>query len=106
MTVYGEEVMTAFMGNLMEMSRDIMAYNLSTWVRNRAKKKPLPDLEDRLLKWDTRIALMTKTAKFTMRDGNLVVNADGEHLATLNGLQFGTEWFDPCDNVVSTMLGI
>jgi len=81
-----------------------MAQNLKDWLITIARKKPIADLEDRMTKMGKRFEKLAESATFGVVNGEVVVKAAGENEDTLKKLENGTDWFDPCDNVVNVMI--
>jgi hypothetical protein len=84
--------------------RQEMARNLQDWLAVTARKKPLPDLENRMQRMNERMAVLAERATFVKEDEEIVVKAAGEADETLKMLERGTDWFDPCESVVSVMI--
>lgn len=87
-----------------QSDRVAMAQAIKDWLLTKARTKPLPDLEDRRSRMFTRIDEMVKSVTFSKVGDNFVVKATGEGEVTLKKLQNGTEWFDPCESVVTVMI--
>ena len=84
--------------------RKQIAYNLSLWLSESARKKPVPDLENRLAIWGKKFDKLAESCKFSAKDDEVVVTVADEDSPTMAALNNGTDWFDPCDNVVSVMI--
>jgi hypothetical protein len=96
-----------FVDNLNEKidsgDRLAMAKALKDWLAG-ARVKPLPDLEDRRAWMCQKIDKMVESVTFSKVGDEIVVMVSGDGEDTLKKLQNGTEWFDPCENVVSVMI--
>lgn len=83
--------------------RRLVATALKDWLAG-ARVKPLPDLEERRARMGRSIDKMVESVTFSRAGGGIVVTVSGDGEDTLKKLQNGTEWFDPCENVVSVMI--
>ena len=84
--------------------RKKIADALENWLKKETRLKPLPDLEARLAVMSQRIRLLAQTVEFTVRNEEIVVISSGANEQTLKAIANGTDWFDPCDDVVSVMI--
>ena len=79
------------------------------WLANSARKAPLENVLQRVDDWSARIRRMAENAVVKMEKGKLAVVVTGESEATLNGLDRGTDWFEPYtdvrDKLVALLLG-
>ena len=96
-----------FVDNLNEKidsaDRRNMAQALKDWLAG-ARVKPVPDLEERRVMMGKSIDKMAESVTFSKAGDGIVVTVSGDGEDTLKKLQNGTEWFDPCENVVSVMI--
>lgn len=94
-----------FASAMTDTSRERVRAALEDWLLTRARKKPLPDLEQRLDDFRKRIGRLARHVKLGYFDGKLVVNATGDGEITLRMLERGTDWFDPADNLTELIAG-
>lgn len=71
---------------------------------SRVRKKPVKDEASRLEKLQERIYKMSESVKLNFVNGRLVVKVAGSSEALMNELRFGTDWYDPWDNVDEILL--
>ena len=90
--------------NLSREGRKQIAQNLKDWLTNVARKKDVPDIDKRLEKWGKRFDSMAERCSFTVVDDEIVVRVANADSDTLRALKNGTDWFEPCDNVVNVMI--
>jgi len=90
--------------NLTPQTRKQMADAVNAWLIGPARKKSLPDLQEKLKTMGSRVDLMMESIRFGARNKEIVVIADGPAEETLRALANGTDWFDPCDDIVSIMI--
>ena len=83
--------------------RRLMAEALKGWLAG-ARVKPVPDFEERRARMCKSIDKMVESVTFSKAGDGIVVTVSGDGEDTLKKLQNGTEWFDPCENVVSVMI--
>ncbi len=95
---------TQLIGQLTTEKRQRMAEGLKTWLRDEARKKARPDLILLIDEFGKRIDQMVADMDIQIVDGKPVVKAVGLGQDTLRALEQGTNWFDPCDGVVSVMI--
>src|SRR5512146_3090379 len=91
--------LAAMTQNLTPDNRANMAERLKQWLVLEARKKHLPDLEERIRQFSDRINRLCANVQFETRNGEFVVKALGSDESTLRALEHGTGWFDPCDDV-------
>ena len=91
-------------GELTPESRKAMAGALKGWLVNTARKRESMALPSYMAEMGRRIDRMCETMELEVKDSRPVVKALGENEATLRALELGTNWFDPCDDVVSVMI--
>lgn len=89
---------------LTSQDRASMAQALKDWLSGVARVKPLPDLEERRARMFQRFDKLAEVAELSKVGDNLVVKASGDGETTLKMLENGTDWFDPCENVVMVMI--
>lgn len=81
---------------------------LMAWLSETARKRPVPDLQDKMEAMQERVERLVENVKIEIEGGRLVVKAAGSDSDTLKAFQFGTSWFEPCPTVteliVSTLL--
>jgi hypothetical protein len=91
-------------GKLTSEKRDALAKGLKDWLANTARKKDSMHLASYIQEFNRRIDVMAETLELEVVDGKPVVKALGSNDATLKALERGTNWFDPCEDVVSVMI--
>lgn len=89
---------------MLPQSRKQIAQNLRNWLANVARKRPVPDLDKRLEKWGKRFDSMAERCSFSAKGSEIVVRVANADSDTLRALKNGTDWFEPCDNVVNVMI--
>ena len=90
--------------NLSAEGRKQIAQNLKNWLANVARKRNVPDLDKRLENWGKRFDRMSERCSFSVVDDEVVVRVANADSDTLRALKNGTDWFEPCDNVVNVMI--
>ena len=91
-------------GKLTPEKRKFLAESLKQWLAVEARKKPRADLPSLIEQFGKRIDLMAADMDIQFVDGKPVVKAVGSGRDTLRALEVGTNWFDPCSDVVSVMV--
>lgn len=91
-------------GELTPERRKSMATGLKNWLENKARKKESMAVPSYIAEMSRRIDRMCETMELEVKDGKPVVKALGENEATLRALELGTNWFEPCDDVVIEMI--
>lgn len=107
--VFGPGGMAAFavsqiIGKLTQEKRRFIAESLKTWLRDDARKKPREDIMLLVDEFGKRIDKMAEDLDIQIVDGKPVVTAMGLGRDTLRALERGTNWFDPCSDVVSVVI--
>ena len=85
-------------------TRTKFAQAIYLWLVERARKKPVPDLAERLKWMKGEIEKLAQVLTIEFLDGRLVVKASGSAGNTLRELQRGTDWFDPHENLASEIV--
>jgi phosphoglucomutase len=80
------------------------ARQLFLWLSKEARKKPVPDLADRLEAMRKRTDEMVEGMKITFERGKLVVKVVGSAEDTLKMYRLGTSWFEPDPDVTEQIL--
>jgi hypothetical protein len=80
-----------------------VAQALARWLRHDAKKKPLADIEYRLNDWAERLRRMVEHMEIDFSDGKLVTKVAPSDEQTLKMLQFGSDWFEPNNDLMETI---
>lgn len=91
-------------GKLTQDKRRAMAAGLKDWLLNTARKKESMHLASYIQEFSKRIDMMAETMYIDVVNGKPMVTALGSNEATLRALERGTNWFDPCEDVVSVMI--
>lgn len=68
------------------------------------RKKPVPDLEDRVHSMEQRLFVMTEHICVGHAGSSLVVKVAGPSEALMTELRRGSDWYDPWDKVDETVL--
>lgn len=107
--VFGNGGMAGFLvngtvGPLTTETRRAVAAGLKTWLRDEARKKHRPDIVLLIDEFGKRIDRMVEYMDIQIVDGKPVVKALGTSQDTLRALERGTNWFDPCEDVVSVVI--
>ena len=63
------------------------------WLATVARKKPVPDLPQRLERMQSRIETMADQMVFQVKDGVLGVDVKGSASDVFVAIMFGTDWF-------------
>lgn len=85
----------------------VCATNIMNWLRDDARKVPVPDLAARMAKMQKDVEHMCKTMRLKYEKGKLVVKVDGSAEQTFKKLRLGTNWFEPdTDVMVQIMAGL
>lgn len=87
-----------------EAQRAKIASALYTWLANVARKKPLPDLDQRLKDFKVEIDRAVENMEVRIVDGKWVVKVAGSAESTLKKLRLGTDWFVGTDDVLELVL--
>lgn len=95
---------TAVIGALTPEKRKLIAEGLKGWIINDARKKVVLDLPELIVDFGKRIDRMVENLDIQIVDNKPVVKAVGSGETTLRALERGTNWFDPCDDVVSVVI--
>jgi len=77
---------------------------LYTWLIDVARKKPLPDLEQRCLRMQREFEVLVENMEVKIHEGKWVVKAAGSAEGTLQKLRLGTSWFDGNPDVIEVVL--
>lgn len=80
-----------------------VAEALMEWLRVKARKKPVADLEARLIRMNDRVAQMTQNMSVTIVNEKPIVKVAGSDEVTLKMFQLGTSWFDPNPDLTETI---
>lgn len=83
------------LNSLDKEERRKLADTIFQWVATRARKKPVPDLQERLNQLQKNLYSMADQLKFEVTESdqiNLQVVGSAEHI--LKELTFGSTWFD------------
>src|SRR5574337_476125 len=70
----------------------------------RVRKKPVPDLPQRIQKLQERVHRMSEEVKLGFVGGRLVVTVAGSSEALMTEFRRGTDWFDPWEKVDEILL--
>lgn len=84
--------------------RRLVAEGLKKWLREDARKAVRPDLPTLLDEFGKRIDKMVEDLDIQIVDDKPVVTVTGSSRDTLRALERGTNWFDPCEDVVSVVI--
>jgi hypothetical protein len=74
------------------------------WFNKEARLKPLPDLQERIMRMEPKLKRMAEKLNVSFQDGKLVIRADAESESLLNLLRRGSDWFDPHPDVNAAIL--
>jgi len=74
------------------------------WFTQDAQLKPVPDLQQRLVKMGPKLTKMAENLQVTIKDGKLVVKSDAESEVLLSLLRRGSDWFEPHPDVNAAIL--
>jgi hypothetical protein len=77
---------------------------ITAWLVERAKKKPVPDLEKRVKMFTKDIYKMCEDMRVEIKDGAFVVKVNGAAEQTYKKLRLGTDWFEPNADVVTQIM--
>lgn len=107
--VYGEGgavgfVVESLVGKITTDKQKVIAEGLKTWLRVDARKAARLDLPVLLDEFGKRIDRMVEDLDIQIVDNKPVVTVKGSGRDTLRALERGTNWFDPCEDVVSVVI--
>lgn len=88
----------------LKAGRQRAAQALVFWLINDARKRTVPDLEQRLADLRDRIYIMADEMHLEFKEGKLVVAAVGSSQDVLQMLRRGTAWFEGTDEVENLIL--
>lgn len=71
-----------------------------------ARKKPVPDLPERIEKMHKRISTMVEELQTGYEQAEIVVKVTGSAQTTLRLLERGTDWFEPMPDLSAEIIGI
>lgn len=91
-------------GKLTPEKQKIVAAGLKAWLLDVARKSVRPDLPVLIHEFGKRIDLMVADMDIEVVDNKPVVKVVGSSRDTLLALERGTNWFDPCEDVVSIVI--
>lgn len=77
---------------------------LMRWLRDTAKKRPVPDLETRIECMRVAVDKMVDNMCFVFDDGKIVIKTNGSDEDTLKAFRLGTSWFEPNPDLIETIL--
>ena len=77
---------------------------LMDWLRFQAKKRPVPDLDAKLVRMDKAVHKMVETMKYEFTEGKVVIKVSGSDEDTLKAFRLGTSWFEPNPDLVEHIL--
>lgn len=95
---------TQLIGKIDREKQAVIAEGLKTWLREDARKAVRPDLPVLLDEFGKRIDRMVEDLDIQIVDNKPVVTVTGLGRDTLRALERGTNWFDPCEDVVSVVI--
>lgn len=94
----------SLIGKLDADKQKVVAEGLKSWLRDDARKALRPDLPSLIEEFGKRIDKMVDEMDIEIVDNKPVVKATGMSRDTLRALERGTNWFDPCEDVVSVVI--
>ncbi|MGV0949180.1 MAG: hypothetical protein ACOYB3_00815 [Azonexus sp.] len=94
----------SMVGKLTPDRRKVVADSLKAWLRDDARKAARQDLQLLLDEFGKRIDTMVADLDIQIVDDKPVVTVVGQGRDTLRALERGTNWFDPCEDVVSVVI--
>ena len=74
------------------------------WLQVKARKKPVPDLAERLDRMEAAVTKLVDHMAIKFEDGKIVVKPAGSDEMTWNMFRLGTDWFDPNPDLTETVL--
>lgn len=77
---------------------------LYTWLVNVARKKTLPDIDQRCDAMKLEFKQLVENMEVSITAGKWVVKAAGSSESTLKKLRLGTDWFDGSPDVLEIVL--
>lgn len=77
---------------------------LMDWLTDKAKKKPLPDLQARLDEMRERVKKLVKGMTIEIKHDKPVVKAAGSDEDTWKMFRLGSSWFEPNPDLMETVL--
>lgn len=107
--LYGDDGSVAFaikyvVGELDTDKRRLVAEGLKRWLAHGTRKKVRPDLPELISLFCKRIDTLSESIEIQVVNDVPVIKASGMGIDTLRAIERGTNWFDPCDDVVSVVI--
>jgi TolA-binding protein len=86
--------------------RKKIAARLYTWLALEAHKRPVEDLQERLVAMQREIDRLAQHIEFEVQEATIVVKASAIVDDTMRKFRRGTKWFDPHPDIVSEIVGV
>ena len=74
------------------------------WLTTKARKKAVPDLEERIKSMESRVLKMVENMSVEIVDHKFVVKVVGSDEETLKMFRIGTSWFESNPDLMETIL--
>jgi hypothetical protein len=84
--------------------RQAVVRSLMRWLSEEARKKPVPDLAQRLERMEGRIKKMVENMTIEVKDDKLAVKTAGSDEDTWRMFRLGTDWFESNPDLMETVL--
>lgn len=103
----GLDIINKTLERMRKLHHERCAAMVITWLVERAKKKPVPDLPQRIERMSKEIKAMCEVMRIEFQNGTWVVKVNGSAEQTYKKLRLGTDWFEPnVDVVLHLMAGL
>jgi hypothetical protein len=107
MTEMSKRLSVEFNAELERVRRDRHRYCATVivqWLMERAKKRPVPDLPQRIEKFTKDVYRMCEQMRVEYEKGAFVVKVNGSAEQTYKLLRLGSDWFEPNEDVVTQIM--
>lgn len=94
-----KEVLGSSLFTISDEDRKQIASSLVEWLTDVARKKPVPDLLERVERLKKQIEQMARNISVEYSHGRFVIKTDSDSEAVLRMFRKGTDWFDPHNDV-------
>jgi len=75
------------------VERDKLKVALTNWLTTQTRLKPVPDLDQKLINYQRKIAGFCDNLHLKLTDGLAEIKAYGDAGQTMAELTYGTDWF-------------
>lgn len=99
-----EETLDVAYASLTPKARRKVADAIYTWLATEARKKPVPDLPQRLNKAQDAIIRMCEQMKLNFHKGQVVITVEGSGEQIYKSLVYGSDWFEGHKDITSLVV--